>query len=179
MEDYLTHLSYGRRGEAILIHPALRYSCTMTKYLAQGVVQSTATGRRTDYLFRVSIKCLIKDDDDRVLVVKESGRSWWDLPGGGMDHGEDLKTAIARELAEEVNLTDDFEYKILYAENPAYLRTHDFWQLRLIFEVKPISMKFSIGEDGDEVAFVAPEEFRDSKIEAERTIYKYSKLSDR
>ena len=63
--------------------------------------------RRTDYLYRISLKGLIRNDAGEVLVVKEAGRDWWDLPGGGMDHGEDIKFALAREMKEEVNMEGD------------------------------------------------------------------------
>ena len=54
--------------------------------------------QRQDYLFRVSLKAVIFNENDEILIVKESGRDWWDIPGGGMDHGESIKEALAREL---------------------------------------------------------------------------------
>lgn len=67
-----------------------------------GIIDQSELGRKTDYLYRVSIKGLIRNSKDEVLVVKEAGRTWWDLPGGGMDHDEDIKSALAREMHEEV-----------------------------------------------------------------------------
>ena len=60
-----------------------------------GVVEHLEKIRKTDYLYRLSIKGIIFNDAGEILFVKESGRDWWDLPGGGMDHGEDIETAIA------------------------------------------------------------------------------------
>lgn len=134
------------------------------------------SSRKTDFLFGVSLKCLVRDGQGRVLVAKETGRDWWDLPGGGMDHGEDIKTAIAREMKEEVNLEGDFTIKFLAAEDPAYLDKHNFWQLRLIFEVIPQNMIFSPGEDSHEVAFIDPSSFRQSSKNAEKRAYEYSQL---
>ena len=51
--------------------------------------------------YRVSVKALIKDKDGRVLVLKEN-QATWSLPGGGIDHGEDAKLGIIRELKEEL-----------------------------------------------------------------------------
>lgn len=107
-------------------------------------------------------------------MVKETGRDWWDLPGGGMDHGEDLHSAIAREMKEEVNLEGDFSFKVIAVDEPKVLEAHDLWQLRLIFAVQPSRMTFSAGEDGDEVAFLDPKQFQNSPINAERRIYGYS-----
>ena len=38
--------------------------------------------------YRVSVKALIKNEQDQVLVIKEN-QDTWSLPGGGLDHGED------------------------------------------------------------------------------------------
>jgi 8-oxo-dGTP pyrophosphatase MutT (NUDIX family) len=78
--------------------------------------------RKTDYLYRISLKCLGRNEKGEVLVVKETGHDWWDLPGGGMDHGEDIKSTIVREMKEEVNLEGDFDFKIIDADEPAHER---------------------------------------------------------
>ena len=147
----------------------------MSEKTSLGIINHPTSDRKTDYLYRISIKGLVRNKDGEVLVVKETGRDWWDLPGGGMDHTENLKSAIAREMKEEVNLNGDFVYKIISVDEPTYLKIHDFWQLRLIFELIPTNLSFSAGEDGDEIAFMDPELFKDSSSEAERCIYKYSK----
>lgn len=65
------------------------------------------------------MRSLMKNDAGEVLVVKESGRTWWDLPGGGMDRNESIKGAIARELHEEVGFTGNFSYQVIAVEEPA------------------------------------------------------------
>lgn len=111
------------------------------------------------------------------LVNNEVGRPYWDLPGGGMDHDEDIKSSIAREMKEEVNLKGDFTYKILEVEEPAHLREHGFWQIRLIYEVTPHNMTFNPGEDSDEMAFMPAEHFKKSAHAVEQRIYKYSRIA--
>jgi len=149
----------------------------MTEHTSQGVINYSTSNRKTDFLYRISIKGLVRNENGEVLVVKETGRGWWDLPGGGMDHSEDIKAAIAREMKEEVNLSGDFTCRVIAVDDPAYLSPHDFWQVRLIFEVKPSDMTFTAGEDGDEIAFMNPEVFKDSDSETERRIYYYSSLT--
>ena len=146
----------------------------MPKNSAQGVVtHDTPSTRHTDFLYRISLKCLIRNDKGEVLVVKESGRDYWDLPGGGMDHGESIIAAIAREMKEEVNLSGDFTYRVIAVDEPAYLKEHNFYQIRLIFELKPNNLTFSNGEDGDEISFIHPSVFQNSTIEVERRIDRY------
>lgn len=145
---------------------------------ALGVVSHDGESlRRTDYLYRVSLKCLVLNAAGDVLVVKEAGRDWWDLPGGGMDHGESVAGAIARELAEEVHLQGEFTFRPIAVEEPALLQEHGFWQIRLVFKVAPRHMRFAPGSDGDAVAFMNPHQFKDAERRAERRIYEYYQLA--
>lgn len=163
---------------AMMIIIRWRYNTFMSQQNAHGIVTHTHSSRPTDYLYRISIKCLIRDDQGKILVVKEAGRNWWDLPGGGMDHGESIQSAIAREMKEEVNLSGEFTYRTIDVDEPAYLEAHNFWQLRLIFEVYPKNLEFSVGQDADEIAVVDPIVFENSEIETERRIFRYAALND-
>lgn len=144
--------------------------------MIHGIIDHANSTRKSDYLYRVSLKCVIKNQKGEVLVVKESGRDWWDLPGGGMDHGESIKNAIAREMYEEVGMQGDFTYRILTVEEPKLLSPHSFWQIRLIFAVEPEVMEFKAGDDGDEIAFMDPHDFEDSERNAERYIACYEAI---
>jgi ADP-ribose pyrophosphatase YjhB (NUDIX family) len=66
---------------------------------------------------RVSVRAVLVDPADRILLFRYNlGRiidparpqlmHLWGTPGGGVNHGEDLATALRRELVEETGLTD-------------------------------------------------------------------------
>jgi len=61
----------------------------------------------TPCTYRVSVKAIITDEDGCVLLLRENDGSW-ELPGGGLEQGEDPKTALAREVAEETGLSVDW-----------------------------------------------------------------------
>jgi 8-oxo-dGTP pyrophosphatase MutT (NUDIX family) len=138
-----------------------------------GLIDQSELGRKNDYLYRISLKALVVNEKNEVLVVKEAGRTWWDLPGGGMDHDESIKDALARELHEEVSFVGDFEYRVIDVDEPMLLVNANVWQVRLIFKVVPKTLEFTPGVDGDEARFMDAMEFEDSDNEAERRVYRY------
>lgn len=57
----------------------------------------------TDGVFRVSAKALITDEAGKLLLLQETNGEW-DLPGGGIDVGEDPIQTVLREVQEECGL---------------------------------------------------------------------------
>ena len=52
----------------------------------------------------LGVRALVIDADGRIFLVKHSYVSGWHLPGGGVEVGETLAQAVARELHEEGNI---------------------------------------------------------------------------
>lgn len=55
----------------------------------------------------VGVRAVVIDEAGRVFLVKHSYVAGWYLPGGGVEAGETLLTALARELREEGNIELD------------------------------------------------------------------------
>jgi ADP-ribose pyrophosphatase YjhB (NUDIX family) len=54
---------------------------------------------------RPSVAAIIPNDDGHVLLQRRSDNGLWGLPGGGVEIGESVSTAIVREVQEETGLT--------------------------------------------------------------------------
>lgn len=53
----------------------------------------------------IGVRALVVDGTGRVFLIKHSYMPGWYLPGGGVEVGETLMAALARELLEEGNIT--------------------------------------------------------------------------
>lgn len=104
--------------------------------------------------YRVSIKGLVFDDEGRVLVVKD-GRDAWELPGGGLDHGESAKESLAREFNEELGLTG-VRVGGPIAVKTVFLAERDAWLMWIVYSVQLSNTNFVLGEGTTQVQFADP-----------------------
>lgn len=54
----------------------------------------------------IGVRAILLDRDGRIALVRHTYVDHWYLPGGGVKKGESIHTALLRELAEEVGVTD-------------------------------------------------------------------------
>jgi ADP-ribose pyrophosphatase YjhB (NUDIX family) len=129
-------------------------------------------GKYPEAMYRVSLKVIVRNQSGETLVVREKGSSW-SLPGGGVDHGEEIDKALKRELYEEVLINTPFTSRFVGADT-FYVEHRQRWQMWLVYELD-IEEGYSYGKgiDADEVAFINPVTFKDSKERSEQLVYKW------
>jgi 8-oxo-dGTP pyrophosphatase MutT (NUDIX family) len=118
------------------------------------------------------VKAVIHNENGDVFCVREGDD--WTLPGGGVDHGEDLFTALKRELYEEACIDAGFEVELIGTES-FYVKSKDAMAMWIIYKLTMNQQDFaySVGQDADEVSFRNPRDFQNSKSLLEQYICKY------
>jgi len=103
----------------------------------------------TDYpTVKVDVRCLILNDEKKVLLVKESVDGKWSLPGGWADIGQSPKEVAIKEAKEETGL--DVEVRTLLAVFDKKMHPHPpeaFYVYKLMFHCHAISLHLSKGFD--------------------------------
>ncbi len=95
-------------------------------------------GQYPNTFYRVSAKAVIRNTVGEVLVIKEH-QDKWELPGGGLDHGESVHDCLERELREELGMTNVFTEQFSKVETQ-YMPSRpdkqlDFWKMSMYFDV--------------------------------------------
>lgn len=79
----------------------------MSLRLQQSVARIAHTARRWYWrVFRpvtLGVCAIVLDASGKIILIKNSYRNGWHLPGGGVQRGETVVTAIKRELREEID----------------------------------------------------------------------------
>ncbi|QQS22353.1 NUDIX hydrolase [Candidatus Saccharibacteria bacterium] len=126
-----------------------------------------------DAFYRVSVKAVIRNDSGHVLCVTETERDLWELPGGGLDHGETIQQGLSRELAEEIGYIGTFTYS--YADiSTLYDPGGERCIMNIVFDVildSPDSIQ--PGKDVFQMEYKDPKQFRSVNYRSGQLIYKH------
>ncbi len=114
--------------------------------------------------YRVSVKGLAIDESGRFLLLREADGSW-DLPGGGLHHGEDPIAGLRREVQEETGLVITS-----ISKSPKYFvtapKSNGKFKANVIYEIALQDLNFTPSEECEELRYVTPGEARQLNISA-------------
>jgi 8-oxo-dGTP pyrophosphatase MutT (NUDIX family) len=109
------------------------------KSLAYKIAHYGYRGVQTVFGFKtLGPRAIIVNTQNQVLLVKHTYLADWYLPGGGVNKGESVQAALARELMEELGLTLQAPAEFFGIYHNTYLGTDDF---PVIYVVKHFSIK--------------------------------------
>lgn len=120
--------------------------------------------------FRPGVYVLVKDFEDRVMLILNGGSGKWEIPGGGLEIGEDINECGIREVKEETG------YDILIDESPFLIEKDlsyvpsgfehciNFFYTGKLKEEKRGDQSFVEGEEILKVKFFSIDELKDLDI---------------
>lgn len=113
--------------------------------------------------YRVSVKALICDNQNRFLLVREDN-GFWELPGGGLDFGESPIEGLKREIWEEMKLNTTY-----ISAQPSYFFTiknhNNIYIANAMYEVQLESLDFQPTSECMEIGFFSsPEVYKELKV---------------
>jgi len=59
---------------------------------------------KSEQLYHIGVKAVIYNHKNHILILKRTGRDYWDLPGGRIQEGERVQDTFYREIREETGL---------------------------------------------------------------------------
>jgi 8-oxo-dGTP diphosphatase len=103
---------------------------------------------------RVRVAGLILMDDSLLLVKHVKGdKTYWLLPGGGVKLGENTRTALRREIKEEINL-DGIVKDLIFVAESFFSQEDHIIQPTYLIEVKEIdNLRLGVDRRVAEVGF--------------------------
>ena len=74
----------------------------------------------TDIKYRLNVAAILRNSAGKILICERiDSPGAWQFPQGGVDEGETLEQALAREIGEEISLAPA-AYKILASKGPYF-----------------------------------------------------------
>lgn len=113
--------------------------------------------------YRVSVKGIAIDPDGRILLARESDGKW-EILGGGLDHGEDPRTCLIREIQEETGLrvTEVSERPLYFITAPS--ANFKFQTANVIYEIKLENLDFTPSDECQELRYVSAGEMESLEL---------------
>jgi 8-oxo-dGTP diphosphatase len=116
-----------------------------------------------DSFHRVTIKALVVKDG-KILLVKESPErsGMWEIPGGGLDFGEDIHEGLKREVEEEMGLkVKSIEKRPMYVWAWKYQNERNmdwYYSFVVAYKVELESFDFTPTEECEEIGWFSKDE---------------------
>jgi ADP-ribose pyrophosphatase YjhB (NUDIX family) len=133
---------------------------------------------RTDYLndptapkansIVPAVSAIVTDEHGRMLLIRRTDNNYWSIPGGGVNPGESVSQAAAREVKEETGIDCQVTGLVGIYSNPDHVAAYDDGEVRqefsICFTARTLGGSISTSSESSEVRFVPIDAIPDLSI---------------
>ena len=107
-----------------------------------------------------AVSAIVTDREGWILLIQRTDNGYWSIPGGGMEPGESLRQAVAREVREETGMECEVTGLVGIYSDPAHVAAYDDGEVRqefsICFTTRLLGGVIRTSGESSEVRFVAP-----------------------
>jgi ADP-ribose pyrophosphatase YjhB (NUDIX family) len=115
-----------------------------------------------------AVTAVVLDEDAKVLLILRSDSDRWALPGGGQDLGENLASAVVREVEEETGIEVEVTGIVGTYSDPRHVIAYDDGEVRqefsICFRARPTGGQLRDSSESREVRWVSAHELEQLDI---------------
>lgn len=105
-----------------------------------------------------AVSAIVPDSDGRILLIRRTDNNYWSIPGGGLEPGESVRQATAREVMEETGIACEVTGLIGIYSDPNHVAAYDDGEVRQEFSIcfiaRMLGGTMTTSQESSEVRFV-------------------------
>jgi ADP-ribose pyrophosphatase YjhB (NUDIX family) len=109
-----------------------------------------------------AVSAIVPDSDGRILLIRRTDNNYWSIPGGGLEPGESVRQATAREVMEETGIACEVTGLVGIYSDPNHVAAYDDGEVRqefsICFKTRMLGGTITTSQESSEVRFVTPAE---------------------
>lgn len=133
---------------------------------------------RTDYLNNPNapeansivpaVSAIVTDERSQLLLIRRTDNNYWSIPGGGVNPGESVSEAAAREVKEETGIDCQVIGLVGIYSDPNHVAAYDDGEVRqefsICFTTRTLGGSLRTSNESSEVRFVPISAISDLRI---------------
>jgi ADP-ribose pyrophosphatase YjhB (NUDIX family) len=109
-----------------------------------------------------AVSAIVPDNDSRILLIRRTDNNYWAIPGGGVEPGESVSQATAREVMEETGIRCEVTGLVGIYSDPNHVAAYDDGEVRqefsICFVTKMLGGTVATSRESSEVRFVSTDD---------------------
>lgn len=107
-----------------------------------------------------AVSAIVTDGQDGILLIRRTDNNYWSIPGGGVNPGESVSEAVAREVKEETGIDCQVTGLVGIYSDPNHVAAYDDGEVRqefsICFTTRTLGGSIRTSAESSEVRFASP-----------------------